>query len=368
MSRLALIYLAAALVASVNPTAHAEAQTTTKPYYVGTCKPGKPDFTTIQEAVKGVPPGVTINVCPGMCPEQVTIQQPLTLSGVQSGDNANVVVTAPSGGLYQFMDGFLPFGVAPLIAVFNSGGPVNISGISLDARGGAINPAHSPAGILYESSPGTVSHVLLLQPQSVVSNFGVLVVDSLSISPTVTIENSAVSLANEASYGIFELSPTSAVNVVNNYVHGPGQVAIYSLGAADAITGNTTDLKAVNQFGDSGILAVRSAKISGNTISNSPIALQTDNTSSNPVITNNTLIDNGFGFLSPGGGSFNGNTIISTTGTGFGVNLSCSSSATLSGNTFIGTATALVGVPSGVSLQKNAGKYFGVATIEQLCP
>ena len=45
--------IAVALTGLYQP-AFANAQTTTKPFYVGTCKPGKADFNTIQQAVTAV--------------------------------------------------------------------------------------------------------------------------------------------------------------------------------------------------------------------------------------------------------------------------------------------------------------------------
>jgi hypothetical protein len=110
-----------------------------------------------------------------------------------------------------------------------------------------------------------------------------------------------------------------------------------------------------------------SATVTGNTISNTAFALYTLEASGSSAVSNNTLVNNTTAFYSPGGGTFKGNMIVSTT-SGTGVDLACSSTIALSGNTFIGLATALTDVPGGGTLQKNAGKYFGVATIEKLCP
>jgi pectin methylesterase-like acyl-CoA thioesterase len=71
-------------------------------YEVGGCKTGSSwvNFTTISAAVIGVPAGATIQVCPGVYPEQVTITQPLTLLGIRSGNaNRAVITIAPNGNL-----------------------------------------------------------------------------------------------------------------------------------------------------------------------------------------------------------------------------------------------------------------------------
>src|SRR6266853_888958 len=71
-------------------------------YEVGGCKTGSGyvNFTTISAAVVGVPAGSTIQICPGVYPEQVTITQPLTLKGI-GFNNANraVITINPNGSL-----------------------------------------------------------------------------------------------------------------------------------------------------------------------------------------------------------------------------------------------------------------------------
>ncbi len=84
------------LVASVCFVAHA-AQAAT--FVVGTCRAGR-SFTTIQAAVTAAPSGSTIDVCPGIYPEQVMIEaKTLTLVGVLSGTNDAAVLVPPAGGL-----------------------------------------------------------------------------------------------------------------------------------------------------------------------------------------------------------------------------------------------------------------------------
>src|ERR1700679_4156239 len=148
------------LATSICQPVHANAQTITKPqtFYVGTCKPGKADYTTIQEAVTGVPAGSIINVCPGNYPEQVTIQQSLTLQGVTSGNNANVVITAPPGGVT--VNAAARFPVAAQLSVLNASGPVNISDITVDGTGFTGVTSGDPVGIFYDSSSGTLNQVV----------------------------------------------------------------------------------------------------------------------------------------------------------------------------------------------------------------
>lgn len=65
---------------------------------VGKCKAGT-QFNTIQAAVNATTAGSAVQVCPGIYPEQVVIQQALTLKAVSSGNSSAVTITQPSGGV-----------------------------------------------------------------------------------------------------------------------------------------------------------------------------------------------------------------------------------------------------------------------------
>src|SRR5262249_27479015 len=74
---------------------------TAKNVQVGTCKASIPSFSSIQTALAAVPSGATIQICPGSYAEQLTINAPITLQGVNTGNNQAAVLTVPSGGLIQ---------------------------------------------------------------------------------------------------------------------------------------------------------------------------------------------------------------------------------------------------------------------------
>lgn len=71
---------------------------------VGNCQPQLVSYSTISEAVAAVKPHSTVLVCPGTCPEQVTISTPLTLEGLADADGALPVITVPSGGVGGMTD------------------------------------------------------------------------------------------------------------------------------------------------------------------------------------------------------------------------------------------------------------------------
>lgn len=67
-------------------------------YIVGTCKSGT-HFTTIQSALDASPAPTTVEVCPGVYDEQITITKPVTLEGIAHGTNDQVRIFTPAGGL-----------------------------------------------------------------------------------------------------------------------------------------------------------------------------------------------------------------------------------------------------------------------------
>jgi hypothetical protein len=338
-------------------------------YYVGTCKPGKGTFyTSIQQAVTEAPSGTIINICPGTYAEQVTIQQPLTLKGMQNGNSAAVIITVPGGGLSPVpVSNSFGDGAAAQLQVINSGGPVNISGIVVDGTG-VTN--RFVAAILYESSPGTLDHVItrnLADP--VAFALGILVLDDSALSPTVTIQNSFLTHRVSGGNGVTVFAGASDVsaNIANNYIslpgnsvgircatQGPGTITgnvisedgagVFDQCPAETISGNTITGPNGIILGGNGISLGVGATINGNTINATGVGINNVGLDQSPVIKGNQIFN-----------------------AGVGIDLGCHLPATVSGNQFIGTAVGLANVPTGSTLDKTAGNFFGVPTIQQLC-
>jgi hypothetical protein len=402
----------AVLMAGVCQPVRVNAQTKVKTFYVGTCKPGKADYATIQEAVTGVPAGSTIDVCAGTYPEQVTILQPLTLQGVLNGNNAAVVITAPASGvLAPTVPVSLP--AVAQVAVSNSGGPVNISGLTLDGTGiTGSSSGGEVAGILYNSSPGTVNRVVVqnLAPANTQVT-AVLFRDDNSVSPTDEIENSVISLPNTGlsaiggidastvtatSAGMLSSSAgTITVSILNNYVvAASGKSASYGfntgieadLNVAATITGNTVAqtpfaplTMATYAFADGINVSQATApiKINGNIVLGALNSVALRGSTSTTVVNNNLLAtpNTGIEIANSSGATITGNQIVPAStspvapGLPIGINFGCIAvMPTVSGNTFLSMTTALVAVHSGSSLGKNAGNFVNVPTVEQLCP
>src|ERR1700675_2931251 len=153
MSRLRVLFLlAVGLLLAVHPMLAAT-------FAVGTCKPSLPSYTTISAAVIGVPPGSTVEVCPGTYAEQVTIAQPLTLKGVTSGNAGQAVITVPGSGLTVVTTGF-GNSIAAMVDVTATAGPVNISDLTMDGNGYSVTSPTWLAGMLYnDGSSGAINEI-----------------------------------------------------------------------------------------------------------------------------------------------------------------------------------------------------------------
>jgi hypothetical protein len=220
-------------------------------YEVGGCKTGASyvNFTTISAAVAGVPAGATIQVCPGLYPEQVTITQPLTLKGITFNNASRAVITAnPNGSFAPNVSGlFGDFYAQVLVQNVNPPGPVDIIGITVDGAGitFACDASEFLAGIFYASgTSGTVNEVTGRNNQSNGCGYSIWVENGATTNQSVTVENNS---SHEG--GIVVLNsqnpPTLTATVKGNFVASTDQPnsfngfqAIAIVGANGSITGN----------------------------------------------------------------------------------------------------------------------------------
>ena len=194
-----LLWLAALLLLTVQRVLASNVQ-------VGTCKGKLPSYPTISAAVSAVPPGSTVQVCPGIYPEQVTITVPLNLTGVASGTADQVLITVPSLGLVENTVSMFGEPVAAQVLV-QSAAPVNITNISVDGTGGDMACALNTwiAGIFYTStSSGTVHKTRASDQTDGGCGVGIWAENSDSESQSITIQNSSVYNVDNA--GIFTAS------------------------------------------------------------------------------------------------------------------------------------------------------------------
>jgi len=318
MFRLRLIAIA---IATVLLSASAFAATK---YAVGTCQPHLTSYSTISMAVSSVPPGSTIEVCPGNYPEQVLITQPLTLEGVSSAGSAAATVAVPSGGLTQSVDSpsCIPFGELNYQILVRSTGPVDIHNLVVDGTGGG--GAICVAAIYYQDSSGTVSDVSARNQSSGIG-MGILAETIASAAQAVTVENSVVrgfgyrginanstggpltanikantieTVGDETS-GIYVsgvAAGTIQSNVISTTANNGGNVAGFFLYYATVeVTANTVIAGPSNENNDYAFLVEGgSVRITRNWIdAGGQIGLDLQNTATNSVVEQNTIVNSG---------------------------------------------------------------------------
>jgi len=161
---------------------------------VGNCRPALQTFSTISQAVSSVPSGSTVLVCPGVYREQVTISQPLTLTGVQDHNAANPTIAVKSGGLSQSVNSQIngiPIFFQILVKDTESG-EVNISNIAVNGTNSKVPDGDALAGIYYQNSSGEISKVAVYRHYANRAGYGIML-DNVTTSPKkITVANSSV--------------------------------------------------------------------------------------------------------------------------------------------------------------------------------
>jgi parallel beta-helix repeat protein len=112
---------------------------------VGNCRPHLVSYSTISEAVVAVPANSTVLICPGIYPEQITINQPLILKGLKGLTGTYPVVTVPDGGVGTTQ-------ISVMVSPVGSG-PVDISDLVVDGTGSR------GTGIFYMGGDGTLENM-----------------------------------------------------------------------------------------------------------------------------------------------------------------------------------------------------------------
>lgn len=312
-------------------------------YAVGTCQPHLTSYSTISQAVSSVPPGSTIEVCPGNYPEQVLIAQPLTLEGVSSAGSSAAAVTVPSGGLTQSVNSpsCIPFGTLNYQILVQSTGPVDIRNLVVDGTGASGICA---AGIYYQDSSGTVSNVSARNQSSGIG-FAILAETIASAAQAVTVENSVVrdfgyrgvdanstggplttnikantieSIGNESAgiYASHLAAGTIQSNVISTGANNGGNVAGFFLYYSTVdVTANTIVAGPSNENNDYAFLVEGgSVQIRRNTIdAGGQIGFDLQNTATDSVVEQNTIVNSATavsGCALTQGYTVSGNTII----------------------------------------------------------
>ena len=286
MLRFALLFLATLPVLASQSAIASE----NHGYAVGSCKPRLTSFSSISEAVSSVPPHSTIQVCPGTYPEQVTISQPLTLVGIQSGNQDDAIVTVPVSGLAANTASVFGEAVAAQILV-QTQGAVNIINISVDGTGSDSGCADGTwvAGIFYTpGSSGSISRARASGQMNSGCSAGVWAEGDGVAHQFVEIEDSSVHDIGNTGIFVAENGTTPTLNV---RVHG-----------------NTVTVP-------NGLIGIAMANVggeaSGNDVSNALFGMVEEGAQA--ALSWNTIRQSAAGIALEGGGQINSNQISNTT-------------------------------------------------------
>jgi Periplasmic copper-binding protein (NosD) len=337
---------------------------------VGTCTTHI-HFATIQLAVDSVPGGSTIQICPGIYQEQVTISnKDLTLKGISSGNQAAAIITSPSGGLVQNATGI--YGDPIEAQVYVQGAMVTISDLTMDAANSNLDSlgcAGDPTGIYYQNSSGTITRnsvvndVLSPALNGCQGGLGILVESTGTNNVSITFNNVENYQKNGITVDGFGAPGLSAA-ITSNTVVGQGpttgaaensiQVAY---GATGSITSNTvgSDVWSPDVFGDTGdaaagilVFASPSVSVKSNNVSNTQY---------------------GIAIVSASGEAADGaqvvSNLVSTTHLYDGIDL-CSNNNTATGNTINGSDESAIHVDD-TCTGASAGNIVQRNTINSAC-
>jgi parallel beta-helix repeat protein len=366
--RILTIWLSAIALALAFGTQPLSAASVT--YIVGTCKSGT-QFSTIQSALDASPAPNTVEVCPGQYNEQITITKPVTLEGISQGNEAQVRIYTPGGGLKVNASVYTGDTVltpaAAQIYVKNAGGSVNLA--NLNVNGIANGQSGSGAfviGILYDETPGTINHVIAFNQDGLNTvGFGIFL-EGGSSDPSVTVEN--CSLYDFSQAAIFAIGTTDTPNlkavIENNFVSSASQ-STYDIVVEEAT--NATVSGNVVSGGLYGVYIVTpEGSVSGNTILGSEIGI--DLTLDGVSVKSNKMygtILTGITIEAPSLSisAVQSNTVKTVTnpnqGGGTGIDLGCHdiSSSQVHSNTIMDSNYGYGNAPAGFS---GSNTYFGV--------
>jgi hypothetical protein len=307
-----------------------------KTVQVGICLPNLQTYPTISQAVTAVVPGSTILVCPGTYREQVTISQPVTLRGVQSGNAANPVIKVPSGGLTKSViapaNGIVMF--FQVLVQGTESGLVNISNIAVDGSS-SLNQflAGWVSGIYFQNSSGTVSHVATYHQRGNGYGFGVFLEGTTAPAKTILVQGSSVhDFDAEGIRTNGSVVPNLTVQIKSNSVISSNSFsgkAVYGgidvQGAMGSITGNLVITHPAPPLVSAGVGVAfpSNTVVSGNTVVNWGIwALGNFNT----VKSNMVSLPGGAITISGNNNTVQYNRILNTAG-GSGISFNCTGTA-----------------------------------------
>jgi len=371
--------LAASLLALALAFGAQEMLAATVTYIVGTCTSGT-QFSTIQSALDASPAPNTVEVCPGVYTEQLTITKPVTVKGI-TGNQNGIFGGEGNGSMAQIV----PPGSMNVITLLNGGSPVTASAqVYVDnVSGGAVNLTNLDVqgmyasgqgqlfiGIVYQGSSGTINQVITsMQSPSAQPGIGIWL-EGGSSNPSVTVENSTIH--DFSDNGLFVIgstdgAPDLTATIKNNTIFSPQTTAFSDLdlqvGSNPTATGNFMSGALTYGIVLSG---APSGSVSGNTVFGTQYGIEV--AVDGPTVTSNNIYGtkvNGIDIQTP---SLQATVVESNTirtvnppgSSGTGIELNCNniSSSKVHSNTIVDAWEGYGDAPAGFG---GSNTYLGVA-------
>jgi parallel beta-helix repeat protein len=233
-----------------------------------TCKSTFTHYSTIQSAVSAVPWGTIVMVCPGSYPEQVIINQPLTLEGVTDGTGNAAVITAPGAGLVQNGTSASFGPVTVQLLVQNTVG-VTIKNLVVDGNGGNC-PASSNRNV----------------------GIGVFDVGSANDGTAAATIQNVVVRNDTTCFGDGILADTSYITITNSEIHDVNQTAIDAYSAKYSITNNS--IQRAHNYGIVLYFNANGSVVSGNNVSDGSTGILSEGPNVGATMTKNILLNNSY--------------------------------------------------------------------------
>ena len=212
---------------------------------VGACMPNRVSYDSLTDAVQGVPPGSTIQVCPGTYAEQVVIDKSLTLKGITSGNGAYPVIVPPPGGLALIPSAFGDDFAAQVVV--EGGVNVTITGLALDATGFSLpNCFPSIAGISVVDSSATLTNLAVKNqretgppPCPSAAGVGVVAMNDTAVAQTIKVQDSTF-VNIDTGFWSFGAANTSIITN-NSFAGNPASIGngVLIVSGNASIQGNT---------------------------------------------------------------------------------------------------------------------------------
>jgi parallel beta-helix repeat protein len=217
-------------------------------------------------------------VCPGQYAEQVMINKPVTLEGIDQGGGALVQIMPPAGYTVNAavnVDGEIIPAVAQVYVNDVRNGSVDLTNLAVNGMGQS-GLGGLFIGILYMGSSGTINQVIASSqyPPEDGTGWGMWI-EGGSSNPSVTVENSDIHDFNQG--GIMVTGTSDALDLIatikNNMISNFYSQTTYNLdleqGANETVTGNFVS------GGLFGIFIVGSeGSVTGNSVSGSHIGIE----------------------------------------------------------------------------------------------